>query len=763
MALIGKPIDRIDGRLKITGAAKYSAEFKPDNMVYGYPLRSTVANGTVNDFNIEAAERCPGFITFLSYKNAPKLRPIDPAVKTGGTQADFIPPLQENRVNYFGQYIGIVVAETYEQARAAVNLITVSYTQAAPAINLKRELPKGTFPQDTSTGTPAQLNSGKAAPVLAAAPVKFEQVYQTSNENHHPMETHATLALWEGTDRLTLYDSTQAVTSLQRSTAYLFYLKPEQVQVMAYYIGGGFGSKGPQWGHITLAAMAAKVVNRPVKLVLTRQMMQTNTGRRPQSIQTISLGADQAGNLTAIRHHSDSYKNLTTYFENTGSQTEVLYKAPVHEITHRVTSLNVGPPSYMRAPGEEPGTFPLESAVDELAYQLGKDPLAFRVLNHTATEPISKLPFSGDNLLECYAIGAERFGWFRRSLQPRQQRNGRYWVGYGMATATYPALRNSTAIKIQLLADGSAKVMSAVQDIGTGTYTIMAQTAGDALGLPIEKITILIGDSSLPPGAASAGSRLTATITPAVFETGVQLRTQLLDTALADKRSPLSGRKPDEVAFGDGRFFLRDTPSVGDTYVDILRRSNQPMLEVCALSMPASGPGQGPAGSACPQIPYGLEENSNDKKYSFHSFGAQFAEVWVDEDLGTVRVKRFVSVMDIGQLMNEKTIRSQIIGGIIYGIGSALMEKTEYDERYANPVERTLADYHVPVHLDIPAIDVQFIGKPDYHLSPLGARGGGEIGTVGVTAAIANAVFNATGQRIRELPLTPDKLVGFPS
>jgi xanthine dehydrogenase YagR molybdenum-binding subunit len=328
-----------------------------------------------------------------------------------------------------------------------------------------------------------------------------------------------------------------------------------------------------------------------------------------------------------------------------------------------------------------------------------------------------------------------------------------------MATAEYPAARRSSAARVRMMPNGSIQVMTATHDIGTGMYTILAQTAGDALGLPIERITVLIGDSSLPPAPGAFGSVSTASVTPAVYETAKILRTQLLDIALADQTSALAGRRSDEIAFGEGRFFLRGDSSVGDTYADIMRRSNRPMLEVTTLSMPAAGPGFGPPASTAPLAPYDLEQNSDTTKYAFNAFGAQFAEVWVDQALGIVRVNRFVSVMDIGQLMNEKTARSQIIGSVIYGIGSALMEETNFDLRYANPVVRTLADYHVPVHLDIPPIEVHFIGKSDPHISPLGAKGGGEIGTVGVSAAIANAVFNATGKRIRELPLTPDKLI----
>jgi xanthine dehydrogenase YagR molybdenum-binding subunit len=394
-----------------------------------------------------------------------------------------------------------------------------------------------------------------------------------------------------------------------------------------------------------------------------------------------------------------------------------------------------------------------------MAHQLKIDPVQFRVNNHASLEPKSNLPFSGNNLLDCYRIGAEKFGWAKRKAEPRANRSGRNLIGYGMATATYPAGRSSATVKLQLGADGELKLMTAAADIGTGTYTILAQTAGDALGLPLHKITVEIGDSSLPPSPLAGGSQTTASVHPAVQAASEMLRKDLLALAIADPKSKLNGKNPEAIGFSDAKFFLKDNVKEMDSYADIMNRGGKKTMEACATTMPASGSGLGAPGAPCTTWNAELEENSDAKKYSFHSFGAQFAEVWVDEDLGTIRVKRFVSVQDVGRIMNEKTARSQVIGGVIFGIGAALMEATEYDPRWANPVTRTLADYHVPINLDVPEIDVYFVGKPDPHISPIGARGIGEIGITGVSAAIANAVFNATGKRIRDLPLTPDKLL----
>ena len=759
MAEIGKPIDRKDGRLKVTGAAKYAAEFNQAKMAYAFPVRSTIAKGTITAIDASAAENSAGVIAVLTHKNARRLKAVDAAeiFKTGGFLGEDLLPLQDDKIHYFGQFVACVVAETYEQARHAAALLKTAYAQEKPAIDFKRELPQGYLPEKWN-GEEAQVNIGKAAALIASAAHKIEHTYTTPTENHHPMEPHATVAVWEAADKLTIYDATQGVIGTRGVTAYFLNLKPENVRVVCPFLGGGFGCKG-SWTHGVLAAMAAQAAKRPVKLVITRQMMTTNVGRRGETIQKIALGAASDGKLLVIRHHSDTYTNLTAFFEPSGKQTHVLYGAPVREITYKVANLNVGAPTYMRAPGEAPGSFALESAMDELAYELKIDPLELRALNHTTVDPLKKHSFSSEYLLECYRTGAEKFGWARRKMQPRQTRDGRHLVGYGMATATYPGMRSSASVKIQMTMNGDVKIMSATQDIGTGTYTVLAQTAADALGVSVDKITVVIGDSNLPPAPFAAGSMTTASIHPALLAASEMLRADLMRLAVADKQSKLNGRRAEEIAFADQKFFVRSDASVADSYSEIMRRNGKASMEACATAMPASGPGLGAPGAPCVTAPTNQEENSDNNKYSFHSFGAQFAEVWVDEDLGTIRVKRFTSVQDVGRIMNEKTARSQVIGGVIFGLGAALMEATEYDLRSANPVTRTLADYHVPVNLDVPEIDVYFINKPDPHISSIGARGIGEIGITGVSAAVANAVFNATGKRLRDLPLTPDKLL----
>ncbi|CAA9414276.1 MAG: Periplasmic aromatic aldehyde oxidoreductase, molybdenum binding subunit YagR [uncultured Pyrinomonadaceae bacterium] len=758
MAEIGKPINRIDGRLKVTGAAKYAAEFNQPQMAYAFPVRSTIANGTIRKLDTSQAQASPGVISILTHENAPRLKPFSrEQLRTLGTNVgEDLVVLQDIRVHYFGQFIACVVAETYEQARHAANLVEAEYAEEKPKIDLSEELPNGLRPEKKAYGPEAQLNTGKAAEPLRAAPIKFEQIYKTSYETHNPMEPNGSVAWWDGADKLTIQESTQGVLTERAVIAYYFDLKPENVRVVSRFTGGGFGNKAFPWTSNVLAVMAAKVAKRPVKLVITRQMMQTNVGRRGETVQTVALGAEKNGRLTVMRHHNETYAKLTNFFEPSGETSEILYNTPLREITYKVAELNLGAPTYMRAPGESPGSFAAESAMDELAYELKIDPINLRVMNHTTVHPQKKLPFSSEYLKECYRTGAAKFGWARRKIEPRQVRNGRYLVGYGMAAATYPGERGTATVRIQMTADGGVKVLCATHDIGTGTYTILAQTAADALGVPIGKITVEIGDSNLPPAPLSSGARTAATVGPAVQAAGEALRRDLLHLTLAGKQSKLNGKKADEIDFSNAKFFVRSDASKTDSYIDIMRRNDRTMMESCMTTVPdaAKSPSE-----SCLIAPTSREENKNEEKYAFHSFGAQFAEVWVDEDLGTIRVKRITSVQDVGRIMNEKTARSQIIGGVIFGIGSALMEESQFDKRWANPVTRTLADYHVPVNLDVTEIDVHFIGKPDPRISPIGARGVGEIGIVGISAAIANAVFNATGKRLRDLPFTPDKLI----
>ncbi len=495
MAVIGKPIDRIDGRLKVTGQAKYAAEFKPAGMVYAFPVRSTIANGSISAWNVSEAERSPGVLAVITNENAPRLKKLDAegVKESGGNLGEQLVSLQDNKVHYFGQYIALVIGETYEQAKAAATLIKVTYDKEDPLIVLQKELPNAKKPEKIQ-GEDAQINPGKTDAILSNATLKTEQVYRTPTENHHPMEPHATIAMWESAGKLKIYDATQGVMGESGILSYLFEIPKENVHVISPFVGGGFGCKGAVWGHVVLAAMGAKFINKPVRLVITRAMMVTNTGRRGETLQTVAMATDKSGQLTALKHHTDTYGNLSDFFEPSGKQTKIMYKAPVREITYKVAKLNVGTPIYMRAPGETPGTFALESAIDEMAYIANMDPVAFRIVNHTSQDPLKNVPFSSEYLLDCYKIGAEKFGWAKRSMQPGKMRNGKHLIGYGMAAATYPANRSTASARIQMKQDGSVTVMSATQDIGTGTYTILAQTAATALGVPVKQVTVKLGD-----------------------------------------------------------------------------------------------------------------------------------------------------------------------------------------------------------------------------------------------------------------------------
>ncbi|MHA6248270.1 xanthine dehydrogenase family protein molybdopterin-binding subunit [Pontibacter sp. CAU 1760] len=758
--MISKPIDRVDGILKVTGQAKYAAEFNVPGVVYAMPVRAKIAKGTIKSIDTSAAKKAAGVLAVITHDNAPKLTELDPKKvrETSGNLGEDLVPLQDNKVHYFGQYVALVVAETFEQANYAASLVEPVYNADKPDIDLSK-MPNARNPDDAK-GENNQVDTGKVQGIIQKATHKTEQSYSTPTENHHPMEPHATVAVWESSDRLKVYDATQAVIGDSGILAYLFGLERKNVHVISPFVGGAFGCKGSVWGHVVLSAMGAKVVDRPVKLAITRQMMVTNVGRRPETIQTVAMGTDDSGALAAISHHTDTYGNLSDFYELCGRPTKVLYNAPDREITYKVAKLNINTPTYMRAPGETPGSFALESAIDEMAHAANIDPVQFRVRNHTSQDPVNKNPYSSENLLECYRIGAEKFDWSRRNMQPGQNRNGHQLVGYGMATATYPAYRSTASVKVQMSADGKVTVLCATQDLGTGTYTILAQTASAVLGVPVNDIIVKIGDSTLPPAPVSGGSQTVASVNPAVLTATKTLRNDLLQLALADKKSALKGKKTEEVAFENGRFFLKSKPAKSDSYADIMRRNGRKTMEACFTANPKSGlTSQGAKEAPCMPANIPDEENRDTDMYSFHSFGAHFVEVWVDADLGTIRVKKVVSVQDVGRVMNEKTARSQIMGGIIYGLGAGLMEETLYDKRYGNPIQRSLADYHVPVNFDVPDIDVFFIGKPDPHISPIGARGIGEIGTTGIAAAIANAVFNATGKRIRSQPLTPDKLL----
>ncbi|HWD87402.1 MAG TPA: xanthine dehydrogenase family protein molybdopterin-binding subunit [Mucilaginibacter sp.] len=765
---LGQPVDRVDGKLKVTGGAKYAAEFPVKNLAYGVSIVSTITKGRIKNIDMRAAEKMPGVIGIMTYQNAMQLH-----FPSGGgkfAENDLL-PLQSDRVLYGGQHVAIAVAETFEQAEHAANLVKIEYEKQPEAINLEKNIGTAYKPASGLGGQETQVKRGDFDAGFNSAPVKTDETYTTPVYHHNAMEPHATIAEWDG-DKLTVYDSTQSVMGVKSLLTSILGVPPEKVQVYALYIGGGFGSKGFTWANTLLAPMAAKQFNRPVKLVLARQQMFSTAGRRTQTVQKISLGAGQDGKLSAIKHASTIETSFVDEFvEPVGVATSMIYSCPNVDVSHEIVRLNRGTPCPTRAPGEAPGTYGLEAAMDELAYKLKMDPIQLRLVNYAETDEHKKKPFSEKSLKECYERGAEAIGWTNRKAEPGTLKENGYLVGYGMATATYPANRSASSAKATLFADGHAEIECGTQDIGTGTYTVMTQVAADAFALPVDMVKVKLGDSSYPRGAQSGGSQVSASVGPPIRAAALGAISKLINLAITDKASPLYDRKEVEIITENGTVRLKNDSTKFETYIQVLNRKGIDKLEARAKTNVSTRQ----TGEPTPAMPGSPEakveeesqtnaavqedEKTNRKDYAFHSFGAQFAKVLVDPELGTVKIEKLAAVMDIGKVMNLKTATNQIMGGMIFGIGMALMENTQYDPNNGRVVTRDLAQYLVPVHADIPELEVQFIDKPDPYISPIGARGIGEIGITGITAAIANAIYNATGKRVRDLPITPDKLI----
>ncbi|MBV8590068.1 MAG: xanthine dehydrogenase family protein molybdopterin-binding subunit [Acetobacteraceae bacterium] len=558
----------------------------------------------------------------------------------------------------------------------------------------------------------------------------MEATYTTPIEHHNPMEPHATIAVWDG-DRLTVWTATQGISGAKNTLATLFGVDPAGVRVVSPFVGGGFGCKGNTWPPATLTAMAARVVGRPVKLVVTREQMYTSNGYRPRTVQKLKFGAQPDGTLVAIRHDGFSQMSqpvLGEFVEPVGLATEMLYACPNVAVTHRMVPVNQSLPTYMRAPGKASGVFALESAMDELAARLNIDPVALRLKNYTDTDPHEGKPFSSKKLRECYAQGAEAFGWSRRNPVPRSMRDGRWLVGLGMATATYPNQRRPASARVRLGADGMAVVQSGTQDLGTGTYTVMAQVGADELRLPLSRVRFELGDTRFPPAPVSGGSSTVPSVSPAVQAACAAIRARLFALALADPRASWQKVTPGDLRFENG---VVVSPRGRVTLAELLARHNLEFVEAQAESKPGD----------------------EKKDYSLHAFGAQFAEVRVDPETGEIRLSRYVGAFDAGRVLNAKTARSQLIGGIIFGIGMALFEQTHVDAETGRIVNANLAEYILPVNADVPPIETILIANDDRIGNPIGVKGLGELPAVGTAAAVANAVWHATGIRVRDLPI----------
>ncbi len=728
--MIGAPLDRVDGRAKVTGAARYSYEEPLPGAVYAVMVTSTVAAGRITSIDDAAARAVPGVIAVLTHENAPRVK-----ADAGDRK---LKVLQDPQVFYDRQPVALVVADTFEHATDAAAQVRVAYDRATPATTM--ESPGAVeYKPDTANMNPPDTARGDFDAAFAAAPVKLDNRYVTPTEFHNPMEPHATVAVWEG-GRLTLYDASQGVDARRSSLAKIFGIPQTDVRVVAKFIGGGFGSKGGTNPHHALAAMAAKAVGRPVKLVLTRPQMFGGFGNRPRTEQRIRIGADRSGKLLALAHDVRSQgSRYDDFIENCAVISRMLYAVDNQVTTHRGVRHDVVTPTYMRAPGESSGSFALESAMDELAYATGVDPLQLRLINYAQSDPEEKKPWSSKSLRACYAQAAERFGWARRTPQPRSLRTPEgLLVGLGMASSTYPSNRSSASAAATFYPDGTAHFTNAGVDIGTGAYTAFTQVAAEAAALPPDRVRFDLGDTLLPAAPIAGGSQLTASVANAVHEAGLALRRKLAALAAADPESPLHGRGFEELGFADGRAFVRAQPARGETFAAILHRSG-------ASSVSAHADVQ--------------HDRKKKGPYSSHAFGAHFAEVHVDPDFGTVRLARMVSAFAAGRIVNAKTAGSQFLGGTVWGVAMALHEEARIDERSGRYMNANLENYLVPVNADIPVVEIILVDEHDEHVNPLGIKGIGEIGNVGSAAAVANAVFHATGTRVRDLPITPEKLL----
>src|SRR3989440_7970637 len=666
--VVGQPLDLVDGRLKVTGGARYAADYPFDDMAHAVLVSSTIANGRIKSFDTSKAASMPGVLHIMTYQNAPKLKPVmtNPAE---GDAAGRRVPLQSPTIYYSGQYIAVIVADTLEKARQAAQLLHVEYDEQPPAADINRERGKARPPRQVS-GKPPDVKRGDVEAGLSAADVRVDETYRTPTEHHNPMEPHATTAVWEG-DKLTVYDATQYTYGVRHALATTFGIPEENVRCVCKFTGGAFGCKGTVWSHVSLAAAAARQVKRPVKLYVTRAQMFSNVGHRAETEQRVVLGAKRDGSLTAIIHEGISHTSVFDEFvEPFSKATHMMYRSENLRASQRLVPLNVGTPSYMRAPGETSGMFALESALDELAYKLNMDPIKLRLVNHADTDPDTKFPWSTKLLKESYQVGAERFGWSRRKPEVSSMRDGRYLVGLGMATAVYPVNHFPSSARVRIQQDGSAICESSTHDLGTGAYTVLTQIAADTLGLPVERVLVVIGDTNLPKAMVSGGSSTTMSVGSAIQGAGRAAIVKLTELARTDSRSTLYNASADQIVAQGGQLSLKTNPAKGETFQQILSRAGMKEIE----------------GS------YDMQFDDREKTHASHSFGAQFAEGRVDPDFGEVRVTRFAGVFDIGRVMNMKTGQSQMKGGIIMGIGMALMEDSVIDTNLGRIVNQDVAE-----------------------------------------------------------------------
>jgi xanthine dehydrogenase YagR molybdenum-binding subunit len=704
MPPLGPPLDRIDGRKKVTGGAKFAAEHNLENMAYAALVMSTIPAGTITSIDTNAAKKSPGVLVVISHLNAPKLGALQPNANFAEPQ---LIPFADNKIQYVGQRIAVVVADTIEHATRGAELVKVTYNQSPARLDMQQ------FRGEAFDRAKSKFTKGDADAAFASAPVKVDQLYRTPHEHHNPMEAHSIVAAWNG-DHLTLYDSSQNIFAVQRTMSQLFNVPKENVHILSQFVGGAFGSKGSTWPHVVIGVLAAREVGRPVKLFVTRKQLFFGNGHRPETEQRVALGANPDGKLVALIHEGMSQGNdVSTYAERFVRPTKAIYAVDNMRAINPIVSLNLPSPTYMRAPGENPGMFAIESAMDELTFALKMDPVQLRLVNHADVSPETGKPWSSKSLKECYAQAAEKFGWSKRNPEPRSMRNGRDLIGWGMASATYPAHRSPASARAVMKSDGTVVVYSGTHEMGMGTATVMSQLAAETLGIPVERVRFEYGETTLPPTPIAAGSMTAASVGSAVFGAA---------DALKKKVAEVDGVDPSTLN--------------AESYHSILSKHYLNEVEARFDSVP-------------PQ----------EESHATQAFGAHFVEVAIDQDIPVVRVQRIVSAFAGGRILNAKTARSQYFGGIIQGIGMALLEETHLDKRLGTYTNVNFAEYMVPTNADVRSIDIIMIPEEDRDVNPIGVKGIGEIGIVGVAPAIANAVYHATGKRVRDLPITIEKLM----
>jgi xanthine dehydrogenase YagR molybdenum-binding subunit len=733
-----QPLDRLDGIDKVTGEARFSAEYPVEGLVHGAIACSTIAKGVISRIDTSAAEEAPGVMKVFTHLNAPSMKVpepfsigADPSV--GGSAVKI---LNTDRISWNGQPIAVVVADTEERAEYAASLIAVTYAVEEAVTSFESAIAHAHTPKDVLGESP-ELVKGDPDAILRSASHRVDLTFTTPPYNHNAIEPHAAIAVWEGDDRLTVFDTSQFTAGGANSLAYVFGLKKWNVKLLAPFVGGGFGGKGTMWFYNQLCAMAAREIGRPVRIALSREAVFRMVGGRTPSRQRVAIAADENGSFTAFIHEGVTAQSMDNHFpEQFSFPPRHLYAMQSYRIGQQVTSVNRVANTFMRAPGESIGTFAVESAIDALSYELNIDPIELRMRNEPDTDPVSGHPFSSRYLREAYAMGAERFGWRTRPAAVRTQRDRGWLIGQGVATGTYPVYRMVTAVRLRLNDDGTLVVQTSCQEMGMGTATVQTQHAADRLGLPLDRVRFEYGDSSLPWAGVAGGSSQTISVALAVQEAAGKLVTELLSLARKNGTSPLAHADANDVQPAKSGLFLKELPAIGETYVDILRRADRAFVETDVTT-----------GSPLEIM-----------KYSMHSYAAQFCEAAVHEGTGEVRIRRWVGAFDTGRILNPKTATSQFRGGIIMGIGMALMEETMFDDRTGRIMNPSLAEYHIPVQADVPEIDILYTDVADPK-TPLGAHGIGEIGITGVAAAIANAVYHATGTRVADLPITLDKLL----